>query len=69
MSERKVMTPTQRARVAGYASAAKRTKEQQAEYGRRGGNATLDKYGVGHYYRMSLRAHNYNVSLDTDGAK
>ena len=26
-------------------------------------------YGVGHYYRMSLRASGYNVSLDTDGAK
>lgn len=57
------MTPSERGRVAGLASA--RANDNKAK-GARGGNATLDKYGREHFLRMSLRKAGVKVTLATE---
>lgn len=57
----KKLTPSQRARLAGLARAHKAGKEGMAAAGRKGGTATLERHGRGHFLRISLKAHGYEV--------
>lgn len=61
----KKMTLAQAGSLGGYAAAAALGEAGVKLRGSRGAATTLERYGPGHYKRLALKRHGYNVNLKT----